>query len=163
MSVKIYFLKVSGLQRTRPVSHGSSSQQNRQRRHRAGGKTPQSQLRFQQHRKDANTEAAQCKERVLSPVRLCDPMDSSLPGSSIHGTLQAIVLEWMAISFSIYEKKVKEKSLSHVRPILCDPMYFSLPGSSVQGIFQTRVLEWVAISFSRGLPDPGIKPRSPTL
>ena len=146
MSVKIYFLKVSGLQRTRPASHGSSSQQNRQRRHRAGGKTPQSQLRFQQHRKDANTEAAQCKERVLSPVRLCDPMDSSLPGSSIHGTLQAIVLEWMAISFSIYEKKVKVKSLSHVE--LCDPMDCSPPGSCMHGIFQARVLEWGAIAFS---------------
>ena len=29
-------------------------------------KAPQTQLRFQQHRKDANTEAAQCKERVLA-------------------------------------------------------------------------------------------------
>ena len=31
---------------------------------------------------------------------LCDPMDCSLPGSSIHGILQATVLEWVAISFS---------------------------------------------------------------
>ena len=31
---------------------------------------------------------------------LCDPMDYSLPGSSIHGTFQARVLEWVAISFS---------------------------------------------------------------
>ena len=31
---------------------------------------------------------------------LCDPMDGSLPGSSIHGILQARVLEWVAISFS---------------------------------------------------------------
>ena len=30
----------------------------------------------------------------------CDPMDYSLPGSSIHGTLQARILEWVAISFS---------------------------------------------------------------
>ena len=49
-------------------------------------------------------------------------------------------------------------------PTLCDPMDCSLPGSLVRGIFQARVLEWVAISFSRGdLPNPGIKPRSPTL
>ena len=26
----------------------------------------------------------------------CDPMDSSLPGSSIHGILQARILEWVA-------------------------------------------------------------------
>ena len=30
-----------------------------------------------------------------------DPMDSSLPGSSIHGILQARLLEWVAIAFSI--------------------------------------------------------------
>jgi len=30
----------------------------------------------------------------------CDPMDSSLPGSSVHGILQARILEWVAISFS---------------------------------------------------------------
>ena len=31
---------------------------------------------------------------------LCDPMDCSLSGSSIHGIFQARVLEWIAISFS---------------------------------------------------------------
>ena len=31
---------------------------------------------------------------------LSDPMDCSSPGSSIHGTLQARVLEWGAIAFS---------------------------------------------------------------
>ena len=30
----------------------------------------------------------------------CDPMDCSLPGSSVHGILQARRLEWFAISFS---------------------------------------------------------------
>ena len=30
----------------------------------------------------------------------CDPMDCSLPGSSVHGIFQAIVLEWIAIFFS---------------------------------------------------------------
>ena len=31
---------------------------------------------------------------------LCDPMNCSLPGSSVHGILQARILEWNAISFS---------------------------------------------------------------
>ena len=31
---------------------------------------------------------------------LSDPMDCSLPGSSVHGILQARVLEWVAIAFS---------------------------------------------------------------
>ena len=40
------------------------------------------------------SEAAQ-----LCPTR-CDPMNCSLPGSSIHGIFQARILEWAAISFS---------------------------------------------------------------
>ena len=31
---------------------------------------------------------------------LSDPMDCSLPGSSVHGILQARILEWGAIAFS---------------------------------------------------------------
>ena len=31
---------------------------------------------------------------------LCDPMDYSLPGSSVHGILQGRMLEWVAISSS---------------------------------------------------------------
>ena len=31
---------------------------------------------------------------------VCDPMDCSLPGSAVHGILQAKILEWVAISFS---------------------------------------------------------------
>ena len=31
---------------------------------------------------------------------LCNPIDGSLPGSSVHGIFQARVLEWVAIAFS---------------------------------------------------------------
>ena len=36
-----------------------------------------------------------------------DPMDCSLPGSSIHGIFQARVLEWGAIAFSSVESNLK--------------------------------------------------------
>ena len=39
-------------------------------------------------------------EVTQSCLTLCDPVDWSLPGSSIHGIFQARVLEWVAISFS---------------------------------------------------------------
>ena len=39
-------------------------------------------------------------EVVQSCLTLCDPIDSSLPGSSVHGIFQARVLEWVAIAFS---------------------------------------------------------------
>ena len=35
-----------------------------------------------------------------SCLTLCDPMDCSQPGSSVHGISQARILEWVAISFS---------------------------------------------------------------
>ena len=38
-------------------------------------------------------------EVIQSCLTLCDPMDSSPPGSSIHGIFQARLLEWVAISF----------------------------------------------------------------
>ena len=43
--------------------------------------------------------AAASKSFHLCPT-LCDPIDGSLPGSSIPGILQARTLEWVAISFS---------------------------------------------------------------
>ena len=33
-------------------------------------------------------------------LTLCNPMDSSLPGSFVHGIFLARILEWVAISFS---------------------------------------------------------------
>ena len=39
-------------------------------------------------------------EVTQSCPTLCDPMDCSLPGSSVHGIFQARILEWVAISFS---------------------------------------------------------------
>ena len=39
------------------------------------------------------------KVKSLSHVRLCDPMDCSLQGISIHGIFQARILEWVTISF----------------------------------------------------------------
>ena len=39
-------------------------------------------------------------EVTQSCLTLSDPMDCSLPGFSVHGLFQAIVLEWIAISFS---------------------------------------------------------------
>ena len=40
-------------------------------------------------------------EVAQSYPTLCDPMDCSPPGSSVHGIFQARVLEWVAIAFSI--------------------------------------------------------------
>ena len=47
--------------------------------------------------------ALEIKLRLLvaqSCLTLCDPMDYSPPGFSVHGILQARILEWVAIPFS---------------------------------------------------------------
>ena len=41
-----------------------------------------------------------CVLASKSCLILCDPMDCSLPGSSVRGILQARILEWVAIRFS---------------------------------------------------------------
>ena len=40
------------------------------------------------------------KVKSLSHIRLCNPMDCSLPGSTVHGIFQARILEWVSLSFS---------------------------------------------------------------
>ena len=42
-------------------------------------------------------------------LTLSNPMDCSLPGSSIHGIFQARVLEWIAIAFSTPAVKTDQK------------------------------------------------------
>ena len=60
--------------------------------------------------------AAAGAKSLQSCPTLCDPMDCSLPGFSVHGILQARTLEWVAISFSnAWKWKVKVKSLSRVQ------------------------------------------------
>ena len=53
-----------------------------------------------------HTHSCMCKkekkgsEVAQSCLTLCDPMDYSLPGSSVRGVFQARILEWVAIFFS---------------------------------------------------------------
>ena len=104
-------------------------------------------------------------------LTLCDPMDCSPPGSSVHGISQTRILEWVAISSCrgssqpgdqthiscikgrffttepLAAAAAAAKSLQSC-PTLCDPIDGRPPGSPVPGILQARTLEWVAISFS---------------
>ena len=59
-------------------------------------------------------------EVALSCPTLSDPMDCSLPGSSIHGIFQARVLEWGAIAFSVYadDTTLKAESEDELKSLL---------------------------------------------
>ena len=64
----------------------------------------------------AAAAAAAAAKSLQSWPTLCDPIDSSPPGSPVPGILQARTLEWAAISFSnAWKWKVKVKPFSRVR------------------------------------------------
>ena len=100
-------------------------------------------------------------EVAQSYPTLSDPMDCSLPCSSVHGIFQARVLEWGAIGLNVSLHQM----CPHLSPwtlccccclfaqsclTLCSPIDCSLPGSSVPGVFLARILESVAMPSSRG-------------
>ena len=85
-------------------------------------------------------------EVAQSCLTLCDPMDCSLPGSSVHGILQARILEWGAIiGKGLYLNKLcgttnfprspcvgsLRCSVAKLCPTLCNPMNCSMPGFPV--------------------------------
>ena len=94
--------------------------------------------------------AAAAAESLQSCPTLCDPIDSSPPGSRIPGILQARTLEWVAISFSnAWKWNVKLKSLSCVR-------LFMTPWTAA---YQAPL----SMGFSRkeywsGVPSPSLNP-----
>ena len=46
---------------------------------------------------------------------LCDPMNYSLPGSSVHGILQARILEWVTVPFSKEPSQPRDQiQVSHI-------------------------------------------------
>ena len=77
-----------------------------------------------------------------SSLTLCDPIDSSPPGSPIPGFLQARTLEWIAISFSNARNwKVKVNSLSRVQllAIPCTEAYQAPPSRGFSRQMSTGV------------------------
>ena len=75
---------------------------------------------------------------TLSHVWLFDPMDCSPPGSSVHRILQARILEWVAIPFSILLPSIfpsirvfSSESVLHIRW----PEYWSLASASVLPVY----------------------------
>ena len=87
-------------------------------------------------------------EVTQSCPTLSDPTDCSPPGSSVHGILQARVLEWGAIAFSnAWKWKVKVKSLSRVR-LLATPWTAACQGPPSMGF--SRQEYWSGVP----LPSP---------
>ena len=89
------------------------------------------------------TAAAAAAKSLQSCPTLCNPIDSSPPGSPVLTTNHK---KSRHLSFSAFNVCVL---VSQSCLILCNRMDCSLPGSSVHGILQTRILEWVVMPSSR--------------
>ena len=89
-------------------------------------------------------------------LTLCNPMNCSLPGSSVHGISQAKILEWVAISFS-GESSWPRDWTSRVR--------LSATPSTIQSTEISRPEYWSGqpIPSPGDLPDPGIELGYPAL
>ena len=80
--------------------------------------------------------AAAAAKSLQSCLTLCNPRDSSPPGSPSLGFSRQEFWSGLQFPFPMHESEVAQSCLT-----LRDPMDCSLPGSSIHGIFQVRVLE----------------------
>ena len=93
-------------------------------------------------------------EVAQSCLTLCNPIDWSLPGFSVHGIFEARILEWVAISFSNAGKwKVKGKLLSRVR-LFATPWTGAYQASPSMGFSRREC--WNGVP----LPSPSLLPSS---
>ena len=64
---------------------------------------------------------------LQSRLTLCDPMDYNLAGSSVHGFLQARVLEWVAMPSTRGSSRPRDQSLSSGSPVSVAGLFPPLP------------------------------------
>ena len=81
---------------------------------------------------------------ALSCPTHCDPRDCSLPGSSVYGILQARILEWVVISFSLGSSQPRDQTCisEHLLHQQVGSLPLASPGKPTNGIHDF-VLFWL--------------------
>ena len=106
-------------------------------------------------------------EVTQSCPTLCNPMDRSPPGSSVHVISQARVLEWGAIAFSEVNNAAAAAAAKSLQscPTLCNPIDGSPSGSPVPGILQARgtLMSWSGLPFPSPMCESEVAQSCPTL
>ena len=74
-------------------------------------------------------------------LTLCDPVDCSLPCTSIHGIFQAKILEWIAISFSRRSSQPRDQTCVFSISALASGFFTTDPPGSVK--YNTLSLNYV--------------------
>ena len=78
-----------------------------------------------------------CAKSLQSCPTLCDPVDCSLPDSSVHRILQAKILEWVAISFSRGSSKPRDQTHISMFPALAGRFFTT---SATEYYINNRIL-----------------------
>ena len=71
-----------------------------------------------------------CAKLLQSRLTLCDPLESSLLGSSLHGILRARILEWVAISFSRGSSWSRDQTQVSMSPSLAGEFFTTAAAAS---------------------------------
>ena len=93
---------------------------------------------------------------VHSCLTLCDPMDCSLPGTSVHGDSPGpnTGVGSLALLQGNFPNLGIEPRFPTLQAVLLPAEPQGKPLYTIHEILQARILEWVAIPFSRGSSQP---------
>ena len=83
---------------------------------------------------------------------LCDPMDCNLPGSSVHGILQARILEWVSIPFSNFQGNFLTQGLTRVSYIEGGFFYHVSYQGRPQSVPRKCLCIWLTLLQCLGFP-----------
>ena len=79
-------------------------------------------------------------------LTLCDPVDCSPPGSSVHGMLWARILEWVAMPSSRGSSRPRDQT--HISCIGKQILYTESPGKPIPKSVRSRIIRKHSIVFS---------------
>ena len=88
------------------------------------------------HRTDNLEKMAYVSQLLQSCLTLCDPMECSLPDPSVHGILQARILEWAAMPSS---RDLPDPGMEPASPTLAGGFFTTEPPGKPSAMLKTKI------------------------
>ena len=86
-----------------------------------------------------------CTKSFQSCLTLCSPMDCNLPGSSVHGILQARTMDWFPMPFSGDLPELGIEPASLMSPGLAGG--FSTTSATWEALGNSLAVQWLGLGF----------------
>ena len=84
---------------------------------------------------------------LQSCLTLCNPVGFSSPGSSVHGILQARILEWVAVPSSRVSSRLRDGTPSLMSPALADGFFTTSATWGAPPVIGRHQMMWGLLSF----------------